>query len=123
MAFKFVCQDKQFKYSRLVDEEAVPEDVKRLVLEMYQHLTGLNSLDHVDDEHAGICKEINRKRRGENVEPGNWSEFQCGRRLLNIVAQVFDPPGPLHRLGRHGGRARGVLVARACATPTHSANL
>lgn len=49
-AFRFVCQDKRFKYSPLVDEAAVPEDVKRFVVEMYQHFTGVKLLERVNNQ-------------------------------------------------------------------------
>ncbi len=65
-AFHVVCQDKIFKFGFVVDEEAVPDDVKRLVVEMYQHFTGKKLLEQVD-EQMPLREQVKRKLRGEDA--------------------------------------------------------
>ena len=69
-AFQFVCQDKRFTYSPLVDEKAVPEDAKRFVVEMYQHFTGVKLIEQVDGE-TKLRREALRKLRGEPAKSGD----------------------------------------------------
>lgn len=65
-AFHVVCQDKDFKFGFIVDEEAVPDDVKRFVVEMYQHFTSKKLLEQVDEEMP-LREQARRKLRGEDA--------------------------------------------------------
>ena len=44
-AFHYVCQDKRFQFNSLVNEKIAKDDVKRFVIEMYQHFTGLKLIE------------------------------------------------------------------------------
>lgn len=66
-AFRFVCQDKRFKYNLLVDEAAVPEGVKRFMVEMYQHFTGVKLLEKVGDK-LELQERARRKSEGEAAD-------------------------------------------------------